>query len=507
MPVPNKRDPTFRAMKTMDAAPRTPKVDRHQLEQLIAGLAEGVILIDPDGSIVWANDMALEMHGVESMPDLGTEISGYGDKFILTYRNHHRLKADQYPGERVLDGQLFRDVVVEVTRTDDPDFFRIHQVRSLILTHANGSRESLVLVIQDLTEQFSAQDRFERAFNANPAPALICELSSLQYVKVNQGFLEMTGYDRDAVIDHSIYELDVLESADDREGAIRCLQEWSTISQREAVLRLPGGEFAKYVIVAGQPIEIEEEKCMLFTFIDLDARKKAETSLVQSEERFSKAFRLAPVPMVLCALPELRILEVNAAFTSGMGYSAEDVTGTPLCEVQLWKDGKQHRELQNKLSAGEVIRSMEVPLQTSYGTVMDCLLSAEAVVIQDQPCALCVMQDITERKRSEMDLVAAIDAVMKDASWFTQSVMEKLAQVRQAEKSAEESMGLADLTPREREVLTLICKGRSDENIAEALALSRHTVRNHVAALYGKIGVNRRSAAVVWGRERGLVSY
>jgi len=29
-------------------------------------------------------------------------------------------------------------------------------------------------------------------------------------------------------------------------------------------------------------------------------------------------------------------------------------------------------------------------------------------------------------------------------------------------------------------------------------------VRNHVATLYGKIGVNRRSAAVVWGRERGF---
>lgn len=491
----------------MDATPHTPKVDRHQLEQLIAGLAEGVILIDPDGSLVWANDMALEMHGVEAMPDLGADMAGYRDKFILTYRNHHRLKADQYPGERVLEGQTFRDVVVEVTRTDDSDFFRVHQVRGLILTNASGSRESLVLVIQDLTGQFSAQDRFERAFNANPAPALICQLSSLQYVKVNQGFLEMTGYERDAVIDHSIYELDVLENADDREAAIRSLQEWSTISQREAMLRLPQKDVAKFVIVAGQPIEIEEEKCMLFTFIDLDARKKAETSLAHSEERFSKAFRLAPVPMVLCALPELRILEVNAAFTSGMGYTAEDVTGMSLSEVQLWKDGKHHRELQNTLGMGEAIRSMEVSLQTSAGTVVDCLLSAEAAVIQDQACALCVMQDITERKRSEMDLVAAIDAVMKDASWFTQSVMEKLAQVRQTEKESHVRVDLADLTPREREVLTLICKGLNDESIAATLELSRHTVRNHVATLYGKIGVNRRSAAVVWGRERGLVSY
>jgi DNA-binding CsgD family transcriptional regulator len=34
-----------------------------------------------------------------------------------------------------------------------------------------------------------------------------------------------------------------------------------------------------------------------------------------------------------------------------------------------------------------------------------------------------------------------------------------------------------------------------------------NTVRNHVATLYGKIGANRRSAAVVWGRERGVVAH
>jgi hypothetical protein len=36
------------------------------------------------------------------------------------------------------------------------------------------------------------------------------------------------------------------------------------------------------------------------------------------------------------------------------------------------------------------------------------------------------------------------------------------------------------------------------------LGLSKVTVRNHVMAIYAKIGVNRRAAAVIWARERGL---
>ena len=62
------------------------------------------------------------------------------------------------------------------------------------------------------------------------------------------------------------------------------------------------------------------------------------------------------------------------------------------------------------------------------------------------------------------------------------------------------------LTPPgcEREVLELICQDLDDAEIATRLDLSRNTVRNHVARLYAKIGVNRRSAAIVWAHERGV---
>lgn len=489
-------------------APKAVKhmVDRRQLQQIIEGLTEGVLLVDPDRSIVWANETALAIHGMERLADLGVDATQYRKKFALKYRNNHALKAKQYPIERVLSGELFSDVIVEVTRHDHDEFCRVHQIRSLILTNVAGLAESLVLVIQDVTDRFDAEERFEKTFNANPAPALICRLSDLRFIKVNQGFLEMSGCGRDEVIDRSIYEVDVLEQAENREEAVECLHEGRTITQREAVLRLTDDD-GKFVIVAGQPIEIGDEHCMLFTFIDLQARKKAEISLSQSEERFSKAFRLAPVPMMVCALPELRIIEVNAAFAAVTGYAAETILGKSTLDVGLWDDAKAGRELRIKMDAHDSVRDFDIPLRTKDGAVVDSLLSTEFVVIRDETCILCVIQDITERKRSEMDLIAAIEAVMKDTSWFSRTVMEKLAQVRHPGVESRARGELDDLTPREKEVLVLICKGHSDTDIAGILKLSRNTVRNHVSTLYGKIGVNRRSAAVVWGRERGVVGY
>lgn len=213
------------------------------------------------------------------------------------------------------------------------------------------------------------------------------------------------------------------------------MQEGRTIAQREAVLRLPGGD-SKFVIVARQPIEIDEENCMLFTFIDLGAGKKAELSLGQSEERFSKAFRLAPVPMAVCALPELRFIEINAAFAAATGYPAAEILGQPAADIGLWKDARTYRELQTRLDARQDVRNFEISLSAYEGAVIDCLFSAEAVLIQGEICMFGVIQDITEYKRSEIDLIAAIDAMMKGPSWFSRTVMEKLAQIRQPHDGA-----------------------------------------------------------------------
>ena len=117
---------------------------------------------------------------------------------------------------------------------------------------------------------------------------------------------------------------------------------------------------------------------------------------------------------------------------------------------------------------------------------------------------LWLYQDISARRRGELELVEAIDAVMKDANWLSRSIMDKLATLRNPRGATGAAAPAADLSKREREVLGLICQDLDDAAIAERLELSRNTVRNHVARLYAKIGVNRRSAAVVWAHERGV---
>ena len=64
---------------------------------------------------------------------------------------------------------------------------------------------------------------------------------------------------------------------------------------------------------------------------------------------------------------------------------------------------------------------------------------------------------------------------------------------------------LADLTPREREVLALVGRGMSNQEIAEHLVLSPLTAKTHVSRLFLKLGARDRAQLVVTAYETGLV--
>jgi PAS domain S-box-containing protein len=210
-----------------------------------------------------------------------------------------------------------------------------------------------------------------------------------------------------------VYEIDILERAEDRELAIRCLKAGETIPQMEACLRFPNDP-ERFVIVAGQPIEIGAEPCMLFTFADLEDRHKAEIALQQSEERFAKSFRLTPVPTTIATVHDHRFIEVNDAFGTALHYGPGEVLGCTADELELWVDPEIRRRFESELIERGSQRGFEARFRTKTGSEIDCLVSAEIVTISDQPSILCAYQDITERKRSEGELAAAIEAALTD---------------------------------------------------------------------------------------------
>jgi DNA-binding NarL/FixJ family response regulator len=112
-----------------------------------------------------------------------------------------------------------------------------------------------------------------------------------------------------------------------------------------------------------------------------------------------------------------------------------------------------------------------------------------------------LLKDVSpEHLVAAVRLVSAGDALL--APSITRRLIERFARVGLPEMSR---TAMAELTPREMEVLTLIARGMGNAEIAEKLFLSETTVKTHVARILSKLELANRVQAVVFAYENGLV--
>jgi DNA-binding NarL/FixJ family response regulator len=98
-------------------------------------------------------------------------------------------------------------------------------------------------------------------------------------------------------------------------------------------------------------------------------------------------------------------------------------------------------------------------------------------------------------------LVRAIRAVSAGELWFDPTVL----RARPVEPAAAPApSGRAALTTREREVVSLVVEGLRNEEIARRLGINEKTVRNHLTAVFAKMGVSGRLELVVLAYRQGM---
>lgn len=101
------------------------------------------------------------------------------------------------------------------------------------------------------------------------------------------------------------------------------------------------------------------------------------------------------------------------------------------------------------------------------------------------------------------DLAQAIRAAHKGYAQLAPGLMTKVmapspAPTSTSAPTASQAQQLAKLTPREREVLSLIATGANNQEIAEILSISRKTVKNHVSNILGRLDMRDRTQAALF---------
>lgn len=118
---------------------------------------------------------------------------------------------------------------------------------------------------------------------------------------------------------------------------------------------------------------------------------------------------------------------------------------------------------------------------------------------------------VIAKRDPNVGLVAGVRAAAQNLSVLSerplQAVLEQVDPVVPAPAAVPEqaARGIAELTPREREVFMSVAAGHSNAKIAERLVLAEATVKSHVGQVLAKLGVAHRSQVVMIAYETGAV--
>jgi DNA-binding NarL/FixJ family response regulator len=109
----------------------------------------------------------------------------------------------------------------------------------------------------------------------------------------------------------------------------------------------------------------------------------------------------------------------------------------------------------------------------------------------------CGIRGVFYCNQPKEHLIKGLRAILADELWFSRKVISDYI-LTEGRFSLEEDSPFPQITLRERQILTVLSEGASNQEIADQLNISQHTVKTHIYNCYRKIGVSNRLQATKW---------
>jgi len=143
---------------------------------------------------------------------------------------------------------------------------------------------------------------------------------------------------------------------------------------------------------------------------DISRRRIAELALVESEERFCKAFYANALPLLITRLADGTVLDANEAFIRLMNRTRDEILGQTTVALGVI-DPVQRASIIDRLQKDGVVSDIELELRPRNSEPRNGLLSLVRIELGGQQCTLGTYRDVTEAKRAEAQLRASRTAL------------------------------------------------------------------------------------------------
>jgi DNA-binding NarL/FixJ family response regulator len=196
---------------------------------------------------------------------------------------------------------------------------------------------------------------------------------------------------------------------------------------------------------------------------------------------------------VLDTDPEINVIAEGSAGADALTLVAEKKPDVLVLDVNL--PDMNGLEVTRELKRGDVESEILILTAHEESQMIFSLLESGAIgyVLKDEALET---------------LGRAVHAAARGESWLSPAVASKVVQRAVSggqEKAVEVSRPESPLTRREMEILQLLAQGLDNAAIAAALVITKRTAQNHISNIYGKLGVDSRTEAMLYAIRRGWV--
>ncbi|HSC84677.1 MAG TPA: EAL domain-containing protein, partial [Pseudomonas sp.] len=265
--------------------------------------------------------------------------------------------------------------------------------------------ESLLLrgLMVDISEAKAAEqaqqlseEKFSSVFHNCPDILVIARRSDGALLALNHTFEQQLGISSSEALGQTATSLDIWGIPGSGPELLKRLQ-GDTLNNLEIPFRRRNGELFTGLISA-QPVEINGTPALVVAVRDITELKRTQQRLQVSEEKFAKAFHASPDGLLITRLSDGCLLEANEGFCRITGYALPQVIGRTTNDIGLWANPLDRDRLTSLVRSQGMAHDFRAWICTHSGMRRLGELSAQPIVINDEPCMLTIARDITERQ-------------------------------------------------------------------------------------------------------------
>jgi PAS domain S-box-containing protein len=410
-----------------------------KLHTLYETMSEGIVYEDHDGKIISANPAAERLLGLSFDQMQGRTSVDPRWKAI-------HADGSPFPGET-----HSLNVAAKTGKPATDEIMGIYNPKSgaYVWLSVNSTPEFLpgeknpfraYAVFRDITDRKRMEDALHESeikllalINAVHESVFLMEIDG-KVIAINETTATRLGALTTDIIGHNIFSFLPLDVAEKRR---------SYVEQVIATGKFVSFEDERdemWVDHTIYPVKDETGKVKLLAVYgyDITERKRAEVALRESEDKFSKAFQTSPYAITITRPEDGTFIEVNDAFTSMAGLTREEALTGSSVGLKLWVNDEDRQLVVAALRAGKVILGKEYQFRIKSGKVITGIFSAQVIHLSQGLCILSSINDISERKQAEQE-------ILKLNAELERRVIERTSQLQNANMQLE-----SELTERKR---------------------------------------------------------